>query len=226
VNEQLERSLNDRDSDLCQVRKALVLGLARLVQLRESDQGQHLERMSRYVRCLGEEAAKRPTFVGQIDPAFIDMLVCCAPLHDIGKVGLPDHILLKPGKLLPDERILMQAHTTLPAEMLNELAQTYGAARAFLQMAADVIRHHHERFDGTGYPDLLAGSTIPLAARIVAIADVYDALRSRRSWKPALSHTAAMGLMMESSGQFDPALLDVFQRCGAEFEIIFREVPG
>ena len=107
------------------------------------------------------------------------------------------------------------------------LAREYGAARGFLQMAGDVIRHHHERHDGTGYPERLAGAAIPLAARIVAVADVYDALRSRRSYKPALSHLAAVQLMCESSeGQFDPALLQAFHRCAGQFERIFRELPG
>ena len=114
----------------------------------------------------------------QIDQNFIEMLECCAPLHDIGKVGLPDHILLKPGKLDADERMLMQAHTIIGADTLKEVARQHGFALAFLQMAIDIARHHHERFDGTGYPDRLAGSDIPLAARIVAIGDVYDALRS------------------------------------------------
>jgi response regulator RpfG family c-di-GMP phosphodiesterase len=209
------------------VRTALVLGLARLVALREDNSGNHLARMQRYSRCLAEEAARLPSFADQIDQGFIETLSCCAPLHDIGKVGLPDHILLKPGKLQPDERVLMQAHTTMPAEMLAALAQEYGAARSFLQMAGDVIRHHHERFDGTGYPDRLAGAAIPLVARIVAVADVYDALRSRRSYKPALAHQASVQLMCESSpGQFDPALLQGFGKCAGQFERIFRDLPG
>jgi response regulator RpfG family c-di-GMP phosphodiesterase len=227
ANSDLETALSARDSDLTQVRTALVLGLSRLVALRESDSGNHLVRMQRYCRCLGEEAMKAPAFAGQIDEAFIDMVVCCAPLHDVGKVGLPDHILLKPGKLAPDERVLMQAHTTLPAEILAELSQEYGSARAFLQMASDVARHHHERHDGTGYPDRLAGAAIPLAARLVSIADVYDALRCRRSYKPALSHQAAAQLIHESSGtQFDPALVEIFRRCADRFKKTFEELPG
>jgi response regulator RpfG family c-di-GMP phosphodiesterase len=226
VNGELERSLTARDSDLAEVRMAMVLALVRLVQLRETDQGRRLERMQRYCRILAEEAAGMPTFSGQIDGAFIDMLTCCAPLHDIGKVGLPDHILLKPGKLGPEERIQMQAHTTMASETMAGLAEHFGAARAFLQMAGDVIRHHHERYDGTGYPDQLAGSAIPLAARVVSVADVYDALRCRRSWKPALAHHAAVQLMAASLGQFDPALLKAFQRCAGKFEEIFRELPG
>jgi response regulator RpfG family c-di-GMP phosphodiesterase len=224
VNSELERSLNDRNSDLTEVRTAMVLALVGLMQLRENDNGRRLERMQRYCRALAEEAASMPLFAGQIDQPFVEMLTCCAPLHDIGKVGLPDHILLKPGKLAPEERIQMQAHTTMAAEPLADLARKYGAARAFLQMAGDIIRHHHERHDGHGYPDRLAGTAIPLAARIVSIADVYDALRCRRSWKPAVSHLAAVQLMSESHGQFDPALVQAFQRCAGRFEEIFREL--
>ncbi|HYV36260.1 MAG TPA: protein kinase, partial [Gemmataceae bacterium] len=176
VNANLEGSLESRESDLVQSRNALVLALAKLVEQRDSETGSHLMRLQRYCRCLAEKAATLPMFAGQIDSNFIDLLVCCVPLHDIGKVGLPDHILLKPGKLTPDERIQMQAHTALGAETLRAVAKEHGAALAFLQMAVDITRHHHERYDGAGYPDRLAGSGIPLSARIVAICDVYDAL--------------------------------------------------
>ena len=213
-------------SGLEEIREALVMALARLVQMRENDGGSRLERMRRYARCLAEEASQSPSFGEAASQAFIDMLTTCAPLHDIGKAGLPDHILFKPGKLATDERVLMQAHTTVGAQALDDLAERYPAARAFLMMAGDVVRHHHERYDGTGYPDRLAGDAIPLAARIVAIADVYDALRSRRSWKPALSHAAATQLLADSPGQFDPALLQAFTRVSAQFDKIYREVPG
>ena len=226
VNAELERSLRDRSSDLAEVRAALVLGLVRLMQLRENESGRRLERMQRYCKTLAEEAASMPNFTGQLDQAFVDMLACCAPLHDIGKVGLPDHILLKPGKLAPEERILMQAHTTMAAETLADLASQYGSARAFLQMAGDITRYHHERYDGTGYPDRLVGDAIPLSSRIVSIADVYDALRCRRSYKPALSHMAAVQLMTASIGQFDPALMQAFQRCADKFEQVFQEYAG
>ncbi len=141
-------------------------------------------------------------------------------------MGLPDHILLKPGKLDPDERILMQTHTTIGADILQEVARQHGSAVAFLQMAINITRHHHERYDGKGYPDRLAGTDIPLSARIVAIADVYDALRSRRVYKPALSHAAALEVMLQTSpGQFDPVLIQAFQRCAGDFERIARELP-
>ena len=227
VNADLEKAANTSASDVVEVRSALVLGLARMVALRENDSGNHLARMQRYCRNLAQEAARMPSFAGQIDQAFVEMLTCCAPLHDIGKVGLPDHILLKPGKLQPEERVQMQAHTTMPADILLGMTQEYASAGAFLQMAGDIIRYHHERHDGTGYPERLAGAAIPLAARLVAVADVYDALRSRRSYKPALSHQASVQLMCESSpGQFDPALLQAFQKCADQFELTFRELPG
>ncbi len=226
VNAELERSLSARDSDLVHARNALVLALAKLVQSRDSETGAHLVRLQRYCRALAEEAAASPTFAGRIDGPFIEMLECCAPLHDIGKVGLPDHILLKPGKLDDEERLQMQAHTAIGSDTLKQVAAAHGAALAFLQMGIDVTRHHHERFDGAGYPDRVAGSAIPLAAQLVAVADVYDALRSRKPYKPALSHPTAVRAMTEGSpGQFDPVLLHVFQRCAPAFERVFRECP-
>src|SRR5205823_1692319 len=161
-------------------------------------------------RRLAEEAARVPAFAGQIDQYFIEMLECCAPLHDIGKGGLPDNILLKTGKLTPEERLVMQTHTTIGADTLAKVARQHGFAQAFLQMSIEIARHHHERYDGTGYPDRLAGEEIPLTARIVALADVYDALRSRRVYKPAFPHETAVTMMVnEFVGHFDPVLLEV-----------------
>jgi response regulator RpfG family c-di-GMP phosphodiesterase len=225
ANHELEQNLHARDSDLVHARNALVLALAELVGYRDVETGTHLLRLQRYCRCLAEEAAGAAGFAVQIDESFIQMLVGCAPLHDIGKVGLPDHILQKPGKLAADERIIMQTHTTIGADVLYKVAEQHGFARAFLHMAADIARHHHERFDGRGYPDRLTGDDIPLAARLVTIADVYDALRSRRTYKPALSHDAAVQIMVEASpGHFDPALLQAFQSCHPLFERVGREL--
>ena len=224
VNSELERNLTARSSDLVQARNALVLALAKLVEYRDSETGHHLARLQRYCRCLASEAAHSTLFAEQLDANFIDMLECCAPLHDIGKVGLPDHILLKPGKLTPDERVQMQAHTIIGAETLGEVARQHNFALVFLQMSIDIARSHHERYDGTGYPDKLVGSDIPLGARIVAICDVYDAMRSRRVYKPALSHAATLELIVDHSpGHFDPVLLQAFQRCAARFDQIFRD---
>jgi response regulator RpfG family c-di-GMP phosphodiesterase/serine/threonine protein kinase len=225
VNLQLEQNVSARDSDLVHARNALVLGLAKLVECRDSETEAHLFRLSRFCRRLSEEVAGSPAFAGQIDANYIQLLECCVPLHDIGKVGLPDHILLKPGKLDDGERLIMQSHTIIGADTLMTVALRHGSALAFLQMAADIARHHHESYDGQGYPERLAGCDIPLAARLTTVADVYDALRSRRPYRPALSHAAACQVMMQiNAAQFDPALLQAFQRCASDFEKIYREL--
>lgn len=225
VNSELEQSLTARDSDFIHARNALVLALAKLIEHRAVETGGHLKRMQYYCQCLAEQASVFPSLAEQIDQNFLQMLECCVPLHDVGKMGLPDHILLKPGRLEPEERIIMQSHTTLGAETLSEIARQHGSALAFLHLAIDIVRHHHERYDGQGYPDRLAGTSIPLAARLVAIADTYDALRSRAIGRPPLSHNDSLQVMAESPGQFDPLLMQAFDRCAFQFDRVFREVP-
>ncbi|HZT83531.1 MAG TPA: response regulator [Gemmataceae bacterium] len=224
LNQELEQHLTARDRELAGVRGALVLALTGLLQARQVETPAHLLRMQRFSRCLAEEAAGLPAFAGRIDGDFVQGLDACVPLHDLGKVALPDHLLLKPGRLDDDERLLMHTHALTGAELLAEVARRHGEALPFLHMAIDIARHHHERWDGSGYPDGLAGEAIPLAARLVAVADVYDALRSRRVYKPALSHGAATRLILASDGQFDPALLEAFGRCQHLFERFFQEL--
>ncbi len=227
ANQQLERALTARDSDLVHLRNALVLGLAELAAHRAGEAAAHLLRLQRYSRSLAEAAAALPAFAGQIDEAFVQLVEGGAPLHDIGKVALPDHVLANPANLAAEERQVLQSHTTIGAEALQKIARRHGPAVAFLQVAIDIARHHHERYDGKGYPDRLAGSAIPLAARIVTIGDVYDTLRSRQLSRPALSHAAAAEVMLEGSpGQFDPVLLDALRACLSHFEDIFRELQG
>jgi response regulator RpfG family c-di-GMP phosphodiesterase len=222
VDQQLEQVLRLRDADLYQTQDVLIFAMAKMAELRGLETGAHLLRMQGYVRCLAEEAMRLPAFAGRIDNAFVRMLERCVLLHDIGKVAIPDHILLKPGKLDPEERSVMESHTVVGAEILAAVARQHGAPLAFLQMATDIARHHHERFDGTGYPTGLAGEAIPLAARIVTIADVYDALRSKLVYKPGLAHPAARRLISEvNPGQFDPALLVAFRHGEANLEQIF-----
>ncbi len=224
TNRHLERNLHARNRDLVEAHRALVLALAKLVECRDSETGAHIQRMQAYCVCLAGEAVGMPAFAGHIDADFLAQLEWSAPLHDIGKAGIPDHILRKEGPLTSEERAVMQTHTILGAQTLAEVARRHGSGMGFLQMAIDVARHHHERYDGTGYPDRKAGQDIPLAARVLAIADVYDALRSRRVYKPAHSHAAAMQMMLaESPGQFDPALLSAFERRATDFDRIFTE---
>ncbi len=226
TNRELEESLKNRQSNLLWIRNSLVLALSKLVEYRDSETGEHLIRLQRYCRCLAEEAALEAPFKEQIDANFIDMLESCVPLHDIGKATVPDHILLKPGKLTLEERIIMQRHTVVGRDTLQGITTQQALSPAFLQTALDIVCYHHERWDGRGYPEGLTGTDIPLAARIVTIADVYDALRARRVYKPALSHAAAVEVMTKGSeGQFDPALLACFTRCALHFEQIFHELP-
>jgi response regulator RpfG family c-di-GMP phosphodiesterase len=227
LNRELETHLQARDSDLVEARNALVLALAKLVESRDIETGAHLLRLQSFSRRLADEARADPVFTGQLDDNFIDLLVGCTPLHDIGKVGLPDHILLKPGKLDAEERRVMQTHTIIGAETLAQVARQHGFALAFLQMAIDIARHHHERYDGQGYPDQLAGTAIPLAARIVAVCDVYDALRARRVYKPALPHDEVVAMMLQQAGaQFDPFLLACFERCAADFAALYQKLSA
>ena len=226
LNQQLEQNLRVRDSDLVAARNALTLAIAELVAYRGIETTTHLTRIQNYVRVLAQEAAGIPYFAGKIDANFALMLEGTAPLHDVGMIGLPEYIFLKPGKLTDEERMLMRSHTTIGADILQKVARNHGFAATFLQMAIEITRHHHERWDGRGYPDRLADENIPLSARFVALADVYDALRSRRPHKPALSHSAAVEVITEAShGQFDPSLVHVFKSCHPALEQIFKNHP-
>jgi response regulator RpfG family c-di-GMP phosphodiesterase/serine/threonine protein kinase len=222
LNAELEKNLSAKDVDLLGARNALVLALAKLVDLRSTETGEHLVRMQRFCRILGDEALAGGDFGPDVDAAFVQTLEACAPLHDIGKVALSDDILKKPGKLDTEERMQMETHTTFGADTLAGTLR--GFTPGFLQTAIDIARSHHERWDGAGYPDGLAGDRIPLAARFVAVADVYDALRSKRVYKPALSHASAVATIVQGSpGHFDPKLVQVFQRCLPQFEHVYRE---
>jgi putative two-component system response regulator len=146
-------------------------------------------------------------------------------LHDIGKLALPEAVLCKPGALTPNERAIVKTHTTLGANMLEALAKQYGDSLSFLPTATAIVRHHHERYDGQGYPDGLAGDTIPAAARLTALADVYDALRRKRFHKPPMTHEEAVRAIIEQSdGQFDPNLLAGFEQAHPKFKAVYQSI--
>jgi response regulator RpfG family c-di-GMP phosphodiesterase len=223
TSQQLDQSTRLRDADLFQAQDVLSFAMAKMAESRGLETGAHLLRLQQYVRTLGEAAMRLPAFARVIDDAFVRLLERCVVLHDIGKVAVPDHVLLKPGKLDDEERSIMESHTVLGAGVLEAVARHHGASLAFLRMAIDIVRHHHERWDGAGYPDGLAGDAIPLAARITTIADVYDALRCKLVYKPGLAHAPARRLILDTSrGQFDPALVVAFRQCEGSFEQIFE----
>jgi len=208
--------------ELSQDRHALVLALTETLCWHDENARAHLRRVQAFVRCLAEEAITLPCFRGRIDADFIQLVEWCAPLHDLGKVAVPAAVLEKPGALDVAERRIAESHTLIGAGILENAAGQIGCAGPFIAMARNMARSHHERFDGTGYPDRLAGEAIPLEARIVAIADVYDALRSPRRYKAGWSHERVLTVMLaESPGHFDPDLLAVFERCAARFAEIF-----
>ncbi|MCP4249746.1 MAG: response regulator [bacterium] len=197
---------------------SIMIALAKLAEHRGNDTGLHLERVTRYCHMLAGELAKGDEYRDQIDDAFLYDLARAAPLHDIGKVAIPDDILLHPGRLTDEQMAVMRTHATVGAKTIRSLVDRTPNV-GFLSMAADITHYHHEWVDGTGYPTGLAGDAIPLAARIIALADVYDALTTKRIYKEAFSHEKARRIIIEGSGtQFDPDVVDAFLACEDEFE--------
>lgn len=226
LNAKLETNLAARHGDLVQARNALVFALAKIVESRSGETTAHLTRMSQYAAALVRHARANPRLAGGLDEVFQRTLESCVLLHDIGAVALPDHVLRPDGPLAPEDLMMLQAHTSIGADTLKSVAKRDRNADAFWQMAVDIARHHHEHFDGTGYPDRLAGNDIPLAARIVAIADAYDMLRRPVCLGLPLSHHAAVEMIVEGSRRrFDPLLIAAFQQAHGEFEAIFQNCP-
>jgi response regulator RpfG family c-di-GMP phosphodiesterase/serine/threonine protein kinase len=224
TNQQLENTLFARADDARQAQDALLLAMAKMAESRDGETPGHLRRLQRYSRCLAEQAGLIHPWHGLVDARFLEQLDRCVPLHDIGKISLPDELLLKTGRLSDAERKIVETHVIIGDRILETLSQEHGASLEFLGMARGIVRSHHERYDGRGYPDKLQGEAIPAAARIVAVADVYDALRRQRPYKPALDHNDVVHVLLyESSGQFDPSLLDAFARCKNEFTNIYRQ---
>jgi putative two-component system response regulator len=203
-------------------RDVVIFSLAKLAESRDPETGAHLERMREYCRLLGEELLKWEKFHEQIDGEYVQLLYLTSPLHDIGKVGIPDSVLLKPGRLTPEEFEIMKQHTVIGGDTLQAAALVNPEAK-FLTMACEVALSHHERFDGTGYPHGFVGQEIPLSGRIIALADVYDALTTQRVYKPRMSHETAREIILEGRGtQFDPDVVEAFLRNEDEFVAVSR----
>jgi len=206
-----------------ETRDLVIFAMARLAESRDPETGRHLERVRAYSRVLAEEVAKQDAFAGQIDAGFIGLLYRTSPLHDIGKIGIPDYVLLKPGRLDDREFEIMKTHAAAGAATLGAAVKEYPDAR-FLRMARDIAGNHHERHDGGGYPNGLVGDDIPLCARVFSVADVYDALVSRRVYKSAFTHDVAVGIIREGTGtQFAPEIAEAFLRCEGQFREIASE---
>jgi HD-GYP domain-containing protein (c-di-GMP phosphodiesterase class II) len=226
--EQSQEELVQRTKELVRTRDAVIFGLAKLAESRDPDTGHHLERIALYSTRLAKALRRQPRYRSIISPNFVQVIGVSSALHDIGKVGVADSVLLKPGKLTAKELRHMQTHTTLGGECIRQIEMRLGDS-SFLSMACDIAFHHHEHWDGSGQPAGLMGEAIPLSARVVAIADVYDALVSRRVYKDAFSHEKSVAIIRSESGkQFDPELVKVFLSIEGQFRAIgdrFREEP-
>jgi putative two-component system response regulator len=193
------------------IQEVSIRAMARLAETRDNETGAHILRTQGYVRHLAQQASTRPELSDELDERSIALIAQSAPLHDIGKVGVPDRILLKPGKLTPDEWEIMKGHAKLGADAIDRAVNDTHKPVPFLRFAKEIALRHHERWDGSGYPDGLAGTAIPLAARLMALADVFDALISRRVYKEPIPFDQVRQIMAEQRGRhFDPILLDLF----------------
>ena len=215
LNQDLEQKVAERSRDLMRSRDGIIFALAKMTEARDDHTGKHLERICRYVEILARELAKTDATITE---EWIRAVVKTAVLHDIGKVGIPDGILLKKGGLSSQEREIMQNHPAIGGDTLLELREEMGGGGPFLSRAIEITLGHHEKWDGTGYPFGIKGEAIALSARLVAVADVYDALVSKRTYKPGMSHEEAARFIQEGAGKhFDPRVVEAFMACQEAF---------
>ena len=207
----LQQEVESRVSEVFRLQEATIRVMVSLAEFRDECTGNHIRRTQDYVRLLADYLSRQPRDAGFLMPEQIDRIAKASPLHDIGKIAIPDHILLKPGRHTPEEFAIMQTHSVKGESMLLRSLHEMGGDNAMLRFACQIARSHHERWDGGGYPDGLAGEAIPLAARLMAVADVYDALRSRRPYKKAFDHAEAVDIIVQGKGShFDPLLVEAF----------------
>ncbi len=217
----LERLVEERTQEAELLKDVIIEAMGELAEYRDPETGSHIHRTRAYVQLLADTLVNRGHFCDQLTPEYNVLLWKSAPLHDIGKVAIRDSILLKPGKLTPEEFEEMKMHTLFGEEVIANLEQMAGQPTSFLSCAKEIAGSHHEKYDGSGYPRGLAGEAIPLAGRIMAIADVYDALISKRVYKNSMTHDEAMRIMIEGKGtHFDPILIEAFLQVEPHFSRI------
>ncbi len=217
LKEEVERKL----SQIYHLQDASIMVMVSLAEFRDECTGWHIRRTQEFIGILAQKLSSFPEFEAIISPEYIDRLKKSAPLHDIGKIAIPDTILLKPGKLDENEMAIMKTHAQKGIDILAQAQSYIEAGSEFLTMAIEVAGGHHEKWDGTGYPNGLKGEMIPLSGRLMAVADVYDALTTQRPYKKAFSHDEAVNMMQEMSGtHFDPIIMSVFKDSLEEFKRI------
>jgi putative two-component system response regulator len=220
-NDYLDKEVVARTRELQATHDVTILALASLAETRDNETGNHLRRTQHYVRALAEKLRNHPRFRPYLDQQTIELMFKSAPLHDIGKVGIADQILLKPGRFEPAEFEIMKTHARLGYQALVHAEELLGAQVPFLRIAKEIALCHHEKWDGSGYPSGLAGEAIPVSARLMAVADVYDAVISRRVYKSEMTHQTAVAIIRDGAGRhFDPAVAAAFMALEKEFEQI------
>lgn len=210
VSEQAEK-LMESTQRINRIQETVIVGMANLIESRDGSTGKHVKNTQMYVRMISKELQKRQLFAGQLTDSYIDDVCKAAPLHDVGKIKISDAVLQKPGKLTPEEYEVIKLHTTYSRKIIQNIIGDVEDEH-YVKIVEDIAMYHHERWDGTGYPTGLAGDRIPLAARIMAVADVFDALYEERCYKPPIRPIERiMQIMSEGRGtQFDPVIIDVF----------------
>jgi putative two-component system response regulator len=223
----LEQEVQRRTEQVRDIQDVTILTMASLAETRDNETGNHIQRTQNYVRLLAQQLKNHHRFADYLTDGTIDLLYKSAPLHDIGKVGIPDSILLKPGKLSVEEFEIMKTHTTQGRDAIASAERRLGKAVPFLQCAKEIAYSNQEKWDGSGYPEGLSGDAIPISARLMAVADVYDALISRRVYKPSFTHEASIAIIQEGRGRhFDPDIVDAFMEIHREFHAIAEKFMG
>ena len=225
-SEHLEELVEEKVKEISASQMATIHALVRAAESRDDDTGTHIERTSLFCKLIAEELYEAGLYPNIVDETYAEHISKASPLHDIGKIGIKDAILLKPARLTPDELTVMKTHVDIGQETLAS-AQSMYPSNEFLKIGMEISKYHHEKWDGSGYMLGLAGEDIPLSARIMALSDVYDALRSRRVYKEPFSHEKAFAIIVEGRGtHFDPVLVDLFLAHQSVFEEIFGQLSG
>lgn len=223
-NDSLQARVAEQVEELNKSQLAMIFALAKLSHTRDDNTGMHLERVQHLCKELSLALGEHPYYQNIITTEFADVIYHTSPLHDVGKVGIEDAILLKPGKLSQEEFEIMKTHTTLGSSTLESVLKHY-PNNEFIKMGIAIARHHHEKWDGKGYPDNLCGTDIPLSARIMALVDVYDALRTKRPYKEPFTHERSINIIQEQSGTaFDPDIAEVFLQSHERFDNVYNNL--
>jgi putative two-component system response regulator len=217
----LETEVQRRTREVQVIQDVTIMAMASLAETRDNETGNHIRRTQNYVLALAKELKSHRRFSAALDDKTIEMLYKSAPLHDIGKVGIPDAILLKPGKLTAEEFEIIKTHTTIGRDTIAAAEKLIDGPSTFLRLAREIAHYHQEKWDGSGYPEGLRGDAIPVSARLMALADVYDALISKRVYKPPFPHEKAVAIITEGSGRhFDPDVVEAFLMIEGQFRSI------